>query len=204
VRNVIFGRSTQTYSMNSKSPNILDVGGNDGSRAKQSFPDSLIFTIDKKMGWNIDHEGLPNGNYDIIFANHIIEHLQDPDKFLEECKRVMTKDMILEIGTPNLTAWFNRILFLFGYVPRSVELSKKFNVGKAFNWNFDELGGHVFVYSVPAIVKLLKLHGFTVFSVVGEASTAPCNIIIRHIDRLMTWINPSLASAVRIKCRYIC
>lgn len=197
------GVNTQTYSMTSKKLNILDVGGNDGVRARESFPFANIRTIDSKSGWDIDVNGLPDGSYDVIFANHIIEHLQEPDNFLKECKRVMTKDTILEIGTPNLTAWFNRVLFLFGYIPRSVELSKLYNVGKPFNWGNDELGGHIYVHSTASLVKLLKLNGFTIFSVVGEASTAPCNMIIRYIDRLMTRISPNLASAVRIKCRYI-
>jgi len=189
--------------MDSRKLSILDVGGNDGTRAKESFPDADILTIDLKNGWDVMKMGLPNGSYDVIFANHFIEHVSDPDYFLECCKKIMWNDTVLEIGTPNLTAWFNRILFLFGYVPRSVELSKQFNVGKAFNWGTDELGGHVYVYSVPALVKLLQLHGFTVFSVVGEASTAPCNWIIRLFDKLMTRLSPNLASAVRIKCRYI-
>lgn len=189
--------------MTFKKLNILDVGGNDGVRARESFQIANILTLDKKSGWDIDKSGLPEGDYDVIFANHIIEHLNEPDQFLSECKKVMTKDTILEIGTPNITAWFNRLLFLFGYIPRSVELSKAYNVGKPFNWGNDELGGHIYVHSTASLVKLLKLHGFTVFSVVGEASTAPCNMIISYIDKLMTWISPNLASAVRIKCRYI-
>ena len=193
----MFGNNTQISSSNF---NILDVGGADGTRARQSFPDCRIITIDKKYGWNIEVKGLMQGNWDVIFANHIIEHLINPDQFLEECKRVMHEHTILEIGTPNLTAWFNRILFLFGYVPHSVELSNRKAVGRAFNWNNEPLGGHIFIYTVPAFIQLLKLHGFKIISIEGEYSTYPCHPLIKIIDRVLTKLNVNMASTFRIRC----
>jgi len=183
---------------------VLDVGGGDGKRAKEEFyPDSEIMTIDLKNGWDVMKLGLPEGKWSIILANHFIEHIPDPDYFLSECRRIMQPGTILDIGTPNLCAWFNRILFLFGYVPHSVELSKRFNVGKAFGWNNEELGGHIYIYTPRALADLLKKHGLSVFSITGESSTYPCNFIIKLIDKLMTWISPSLASAFRIKCTLV-
>lgn len=198
---------TSSLAMNLKLPKtkkgqktVLDVGGNDGKVAKKKYKGLWVCTIDIKHGWDVMKIGLPDGVWNFILANHFIEHVSDPDYFLDECKRVMNKDTVLDIGTPNLTAWFNRILFLFGYVPHSVELSKRFNVGKAFNWGLEPLGGHVYVYSVPALVDLLERHGFKIKSIEGEASTYPAHPIIMFIDRLLTKLNPNLASAVRIKC----
>jgi len=180
---------------------VLDVGGNDGKRAREEFyPGSDVTVIDIKHGYDFMEYGLPEDNWNIILANHFIEHITDPDYFLEECKRVMNIGTILDIGTPNLCAWFNRILFLFGYVPHSVELSKRFNIGKAFSWNNEELGGHIYIYTPKALADLLTKHGFKVFSITGELSTYPCNFIIRLIDKFMTWFSPNLASAFRIKC----
>lgn len=179
---------------------ILDVGGGNGKRARQAFPNQHIHTIDIKTGWDVMEIGLPKGEWNVIYANHVIEHFSDPDRFLDFCKMVMNKWTVLEIGTPNLTAWFNRILFLFGYVPHSVELSKHHNVGKAFDWNKEELGGHIYVYTVPAIIQLLKIHGFKIKSVEGECSTFKCWPPILWLDKLLTKLNPNLASAVRIKC----
>lgn len=194
----MFGSSTQTYSSGSK--RVLDVGGGDGSRSRKTFPDASITVLDLKNGWDVMRMGLPYGDWDVVFMNHVIEHVSDPDFLLDECYKVMSKDSVLEIGTPNLAAWFNRILFLFGYVPHSVELSKRHGLGRAFDWDNEELGGHIYVYTVPALVKLLKLHGFRNIEVVGEASTYPCNPIIRWIDKTLTKFRPTLASAVRIRC----
>ncbi len=195
-----FGKTTLIYSSNTKSLRVLDIGGGDGLRCRSHFPNASITVLDLKNGWDVMKMGLPYGDWDVLFMNHVIEHVSDPDFLLDEAYKVMGPDTVLEIGTPNLTAWFNRILFLFGYVPHSVELSKRYGLGKAFNWDEEELGGHVYVYTVPAIVKLLKLHGFKNIEVVGEASTYPCNPIIRWVDRLLTKFRPTFASAVRIRC----
>lgn len=179
---------------------VLDVGGRDGSRCKQHYPDAQITVLDLVNGWDVMKQGLPYGDWDVIFANHFIEHVIDPDFFLDECRRVMQPKTILEIGTPNLCAWFNRILFLAGYVPHSMELSKRYGLGKAFNWNDEELGGHIFIYSLPALTQLLKHHGFRVLSAKGEASTYPCNWLIKTVDKFLTWISPYQASALRVTC----
>lgn len=179
---------------------ILDVGGGDGTRSRNDFPNDEIHVIDLKNGWDVMQYGLPDGKWDYIYANHFIEHVSSPDHFLDECRRIMRPDSVLDIGTPNLAAWFNRILFLFGYVPHSVELSKRHNVGKPFDWNKEQLGGHIYVYTVPALLQLLIHHGFKIISVRGEASTFSCHGAIRAVDRFFTGLSPSLASAVRIKC----
>lgn len=194
------GNPTLTSSSTSKRIKVLDVGGNDGKVAKEHYPDSDVTTLDLKTGWDVMKFGLPFGDYNVILANHSIEHFSDPDYFLDECKKVMNKETLLNIGTPNLTAWFNRIFFLFGYVPHSVELSKRHNVGKPFNWNKEELGGHIYVYTVPALLQLLKHHGFKIKSVVGEASTYPASGVVKWIDRGLTSLSPTLASAFRVKC----
>lgn len=191
------GRNIRTSSSHF---NILDVGGADGSRARQTFPDCRIVTIDKVHGWDIEKKGLPRGLWDVIFANHIIEHLVDPDHFLDECKKVMQEHTVLEIGTPNLTAWFNRIFFLLGYVPHSVELSTRHNLGKPFDWNKEPLGGHIHVFTIPTLKELIQRHGFRIHSVTPEHSTFPCAWPIRIADRALTNLNPNLASAFRVRC----
>lgn len=179
---------------------VLDVGGNDGKRCREHYPDAEITVLDLKHGWDVMEKGLPEGDWDVIFSNHSLEHFSDPDFFLEECRRVMTPNTVLEIGTPNLAAWYNRILFLLGYVPNHVELSKKYNVGKPFNWGSVPLGGHTFVYTIPALLELLEKYHFKVISVEGELSTYSDNQFIKFLDRFLTRINKNLASAFRVKC----
>lgn len=198
ARIVMYGNNILMSSSNGR--NLLDVGGNDGKRAQEMYPSYRIRVVDIKVGWDVLLKGLPSGNWDVILANHFIEHFIDPDVFLRECKRVMQPHTLLDIGTPNLAAWFNRATFLFGYLPHSYELSYEHNIGRPFNWNNEPLGGHLRVFTVPALVQLLRIHKFKIRSIEGEYSTYPCNRLLRYLDRVMTNISPSLASAFRIKC----
>lgn len=200
VRTVMCGKATLISFLGFKNMKILDVGGNDGERCRKHYPGSEVTVLDLIHGWDVMRDGLPDSEWDIIFANHSIEHFSDPDFFLEECRRVMKPYTVLEIGTPNLASWYNRILFLFGYVPNHVELSKRFNVGKPWDWGKVPLGGHRFVYTIPALMELLDLYGFKILSVKGEASTFSANSIIMAVDKLLTILNRNFASAFRVKC----
>lgn len=179
---------------------ILDIGGNLGIRAQKAYPGAKIVVLDKRYGFDVTKEEFPGVEWDVILVNHLIEHLEDPDDFLDKCYRVMDDKTILEISTPNLLAWFNRLLVLSGYLPHTYEVSFRHNVGKPFNWGTERLGGHLRVTCPRALKELLRKHGFKILSVKGEYSTYPCNLFIRLIDRICT-INPNLASSFRIKAR---
>ena len=194
--------SSTTISTTIRNLKVLDVGGGDGKRASLEFyPDSEVKVLDIKTGWDVMEYGLPQGDWDVILANHFIEHIDDPDYFLEECRKVMTHKTVLDIGTPNLNAWFNRLFFLFGYLPHSYEISYKKSYGKPFDWNKEEVGGHIRVMNVPSLIQLLKDHKFDVFSIEGEHSTFPCHFSVKYLDIFLTKLSPNLASAFRIKCR---
>ncbi|MFN8547833.1 MAG: class I SAM-dependent methyltransferase [Candidatus Eisenbacteria bacterium] len=44
---------------------------------------------------------LPPGSVDVVVAMEVIEHLAEPERFLEETRRVLTPDGILLLSTPN-------------------------------------------------------------------------------------------------------
>jgi len=179
---------------------VLDIGGGKENRIKLYYPHlTNVTNVDLCTGYNLDTSELPEGHWKLLFANHIIEHLQDVDFLLDNCMRVMDNDSFLEIGTPNLVAWFNRVLFNFGYLPHSYEVSKYHNVGKIKIWSDEEMGGHIHVFSPMALCKLLRHHGFKVLKVQGEASTYPTNPVISWVDKMLT-LNPNMASAFRVLC----
>lgn len=197
--NACRARSTVSKGKITRTPlRVLDIGGGDGMRARAAFPGAEVVCIDKREGWDVRYRGLPPGPWDVLYAHHVVEHLEDVDAFLDECQRVMGAHTVLNVGMPNLAAWFNRLFFLFGYVPHSMELSTRYNVGKPFGWNMEELGGHLRVFTVPAFCQLLTHHGFTVEKVVGEASNFPCPAPVRWVDAVLTKLSPGLASAFRV------
>ena len=49
--------------------------------------------------------------FDIVFFNHVIEHIPDDRKALAEARRVLKKDGILILGTPNEGAFFWQLAY---------------------------------------------------------------------------------------------
>lgn len=57
-------------------------------------------------------------NYcDAVTSLEVIEHLADTDNFLKEIKRVLKKDGILILTTPNFFSLVRRLMTLFGINP---------------------------------------------------------------------------------------
>ncbi len=86
--------------------------------------------------------------FDCVFAGEIIEHIFDTDSFLEEIKRVLVKNGILIITTPNLAGIWNRIRLLFG-----ISIADP-----AFSMD----GQHIRFFTKSTLSMLLKMHGFEI------------------------------------------
>jgi len=73
---------------------------------------------------NLNDENLPfeDGSFDLIFCNHVIEHLFNTEHLLSELYRVARPGGLTVVSTPNLAWWPNRILLLAGIQPVGTEL----------------------------------------------------------------------------------
>lgn len=198
---------------------ILDAGCGDGLLAellKKRLTGAKIYGVDiskkglelakkrgvvvKKFDLNL---GIPHTDksFDLVIANQVIEHLLDPDFFLRECERVLCPEGHLILTTPNLAAWYNRLLFLFGIYPVFLEASTKNKlVGTKFLRKFAESKeplGHIRVLTLAAVRDLLEMNNFKLKRVLGltrDFHFGPLTkVIYRLLDR--TFVNfPSLSS----------
>lgn len=68
---------------------------------------------------NIEAERLayPDGTFDTIVMNAVIEHLVDPIAGLREANRLLKPGGRLIIDTPNIAKWTRRLKLLSGYFP---------------------------------------------------------------------------------------
>jgi SAM-dependent methyltransferase len=143
-----------------------------------------------------------NEFFDAVFAGEVIEHLFDPDHFLDEVYRVLKHKGILVLTTPNLASLHNRIALLLGYQPFPMGVSLRFNIGRLIEPAEEPQSlDHIRLFTLRALKKLIELHGFRIVEVKGSSALLPRKNyyfkVIAFIDNLLTII-PSLAYRIII------
>lgn len=119
----------------------------------------------KKMGVIFSQadldEGIPFSDviFDVILCSEVIEHLFAPDNVFKFAAKNLKNDGHLIITTPNLGVWFNRIILLLGYQPAFSEVSIRYNVGKLFTNDKENVGGHLRMFTLKALVELGEAYG---------------------------------------------
>lgn len=141
--------------------------------------------------------------FDCVISSQVIEHILDTDNFVKETKRILKPGGTLCLSTPNLAAWFNRAIFLFGFQPFFTEIS---NEDKTLGLKFTRMLtsnreplGHIRVFTLRGLVDLLEHHGFEVIDKVGgEVGYLPS--YLKLIDKLLSHF-PSVSSDLFVIAR---
>lgn len=55
-----------------------------------------------------------HGLYDCVICSHVLEHLYNPDLILAKLHKVLLPHAVLIVALPNVLAWRQRLMFLFG------------------------------------------------------------------------------------------
>jgi len=111
-----------------KVPRLLDLGCGDGTnldllrpfaehlyacdynavrlvRARARDPGAMVFLAD-----TLDHPGIA-GTFDVIFFNHVLEHIVDDEKALAGVRRLLAPGGLLILGVPNEGAWWWQLAY---------------------------------------------------------------------------------------------
>jgi len=160
---------------------VLDVGCGDGYVAEQAAKSVGVHLVAVDLAYealvlsrrrglvvgqaSVDDGGLPfrSAAFDVVVMSEIIEHLVDPDLALSEAWRVLAPGGTLLLSTPNIAAWFNRLLLVAGVQPIFSEVSRLGVFGRPGK----EVVGHLRLFTSRALVELLEVHGFELVMLAG-------------------------------------
>jgi SAM-dependent methyltransferase len=84
------------------------------------FEDDILYdhyTNIKHVRGDVTKMDFPDNSFDMAFFGELFEHIYDLPKIFSEIKRVLKPNAMLALTTPNLAAWYNRILLLLGKCP---------------------------------------------------------------------------------------
>jgi SAM-dependent methyltransferase len=147
-----------------------------------------------------------DGQFDAVNAAQVIEHIYNPDLFVRELHRVLRDDGHLVLSTPNLCAWFNRLLVPLGIQPIFYESSTESSlVGAGVLRRFkrgEHPVGHVRLFTLRALSDLLERSGFSVIEVRGAVFDEGLPPRLLPLDRAFS-VRPSLASLLVVLARRI-
>ena len=184
---------------------ILDVGCGDGNftalvgkacGAKEVYGVDISekgVEIAKKNGIkafrvDVDEEDLPfeDNYFDAVLSLEVIEHLFDPDHYLDEIYRVLKPNGIFVLSTPNLASYINRIALLLGYQPFYTEVSLRKSLGHIINSYFEEeghtrQGDHIRMFTLRSLKELLKMHKFKPKRILGTYYGVPQHVFLKKI-----------------------
>lgn len=171
----------------------LDLNPEAVRLAQKNGINAKVGDVEKKWDY-------PDEYFDVVIASHIIEHVVNPDHLILEAKRVLKKNGLFIVATPNLAAWFNRILLLLGFQPFFTEVSTiDKTLGLKFTRRLTFLRsplGHLRLFTLGSLRDILELNKFKIVKTSGaEFLSFPPPLLLA--DRMFSYIT-SLSSSIII------
>jgi len=109
-----------------KDMHILDFGCGQGAFAQRLIDagikvdgcdidtNQIKARVNRKISLDLNKKDLKEsiaGKYDLIIAMEIIEHLENPWKYLADCMELLKDDGIIVLSTPNISSFPSRLRF---------------------------------------------------------------------------------------------
>ncbi len=105
---------------------------------------------------------IESAQYDIVIALDIMEHVFDVFSFLDNCNRILRTRGTLFLRTPNISFIRHRIRLLCGELPVTASWFGPKGDLVAWRDRYGWDGGHLHMFTIPVLYKLLTEAGFTV------------------------------------------
>jgi SAM-dependent methyltransferase len=102
-----------------------------------------------------------SGQFDVLTANQVLEHVWNTHNFFKETNRVLKKGGYAVISTPNLSSFHSIFFILQGKQPPVVHLVGQ-QVGNRFKGVIVSVPEHMKAFNIPALRDLAEIYGFEV------------------------------------------
>ncbi|MCB9880338.1 MAG: class I SAM-dependent methyltransferase [Planctomycetes bacterium] len=116
----------------------------------------------------LEDAGFADASFDLVTANHVVEHLAWPITFFAELHRILDPSGYLFVSVPNVDAW------------------KRYLLRSRYRWTFHD--DHFAHYSKSTLPRLLQRHGFEVVSI-HSSRAYDFHQDIETRSRLFRWCN---------------
>jgi len=162
----------------------------------------LKFNVHQSSGYLKDvwQTGLPypDNHFDAVILSEVIEHLNfNPLPVLQEINRILKKDGIFYITTPNQVNFINRIKIILG---RSIRNPISDSVTQLDQTKHTICGIHWREYTLEELIQLLEITGFTIstytYSHMAKTHTSP--FIKKIFYTTSSLLFPKLADSITI------
>ena len=189
---------------------VLDIGSGMGTflyAAKKHYPKLVGLDMSKQMGeWvakklnvEIYFEQFDNFNYtekfSLIHMSHVIEHIPNPNEWLQKAKELLTEEGILVINVPNKYAIATRLQHIY------VRLGLKKQVSKEWGKSPARTPDHLYEPNTKSVLMLLEKNGFEVLDYFSYSRKDPASnksLFSKLYNRFFNW-GSNLSFIVKVK-----
>jgi SAM-dependent methyltransferase len=139
----------------------------------------------RTFGVDLERQRLPADDafFDMVVANHVIEHLKELPWFFSEVARVLAPGGLVIVGCPNLASWHNRLMLLLGRQPPCMKV----------------LGPHVRGITRSGLRRFLEQGGY--FEVVATRGSNFYPVPVLWLNRALAAVLPGMCASTHIVAR---
>ncbi len=191
------GKLTLKVAKKIKAEKILgiDLDKDRLSKAKRKGIETYVSDLNKMFP-------ISDSSVDVIGADQVIEHLQNPDLFISETYRVLKKGGYAVICTENLSSWHNLLALSLGQQAFSQHISKNYFLGNKLSPNYKkrmpDIIPHQKIFTKQGLVDIMRQYGFRVEIFFGIGYFP---IFSPRLSKLFEKIDPTHSYFIGVKIR---
>jgi len=207
------------HSLPARPVRMLDIGCGDGESISQAMAivEGSGIRVKNQLavfGWDISQRGIEkarqrgiqasvhditnhsfseqDGLFDVVVFSEVLEHIVDTGAAMRTIRDTLNPGGALVLTTPNLAAWYNRLLLPLGIQPFLTELSFETpRFGNRFIYRLlgekpgeNYMAGHLRIFTFRALKEFVRYFDFRIIKTIGIASHG--DLLSRMISKIWT------------------